>query len=323
MKKKLYDGFVCAAQDCDFTCCNGWEILLDSKECEARIGQSGYIIGCNDRCPFERKDGLCNIVIECGDAGLPPTCRTFPRFINEYDNYQEYSLSLGCPRAFDMVCENAGMAGCGDNNEFDEEELYIRQNIIRLLKEDNRPDLSLLASWLYLTGNNDESIGGIQYNTDLEKAAIYEINSLFQDITVNYLNVKKYYKELEDIWEYSLENDVWDYEKRWEDFKKEFGKWDGILCGCLAEKIYFSCVSEDITEMVQELQIIITEYIMVRYSCFLKYLMGDETDYGTVRKYVVIFSRILGHNSESVKEFFESAFSKKIWETDYAVMVLQ
>lgn len=323
MKKKLYDEFVCAAQNCNFTCCNGWEILLNSEECEIRTGQSGYIIGCNDICPFERKDGLCSIVIECGDGGLPQTCRTFPRLINEYDNYMEYSLSFGCPHVFDMVCQNGMMAGCGDNTDFDEKELYIRQNIICLLKEGNRPDFSLLASWLYLTGNTDEEIKIIQYNSDFEKAAIYEINSLFQDITVNYLNVKKYYQELEDIWEYSLENDIWDYENRWKDFKNEFGKWDDILYNCLSEKIYFSCVNEDIADMIQELQIIITEYVMIRYSCFLKCLMGDETDYCILRRYVVVYSRILGHNSESVIEFFESTFSKKIWETDYAVMILQ
>lgn len=324
MKKKLYDEFKCRADGCTFTCCNGWEICLDSKECQDRTGTSDYIVSCNDVCPFECENGLCSIVIECGEDKLPDTCRMFPRLINEFDNYEEYSLSFGCPYVLDMIDENEDMFGCGDISEFDEEELYIRENIINIVKGNNRLDETLLTVWLYLSGNSNESPFEGDRTKYYDEAALYELNDLFRDLTVNYLEVEKYKNELIDIWDYSSENDMCELLHLWKNFKNNFYVWDNLLKCCIAEKMYFSCVNEDKYDMAAELQIVITEYVMTRFSCFLKYLLNDgaESLYEDIRKYIMIYSRILGHNSDSVKEFFEDIFGQALWEKDYAFMIV-
>lgn len=322
MKRKLYDEFKCRADGCAFTCCNGWEISLDSIKCQEKTGISGYVVSCNDVCPFERDDGLCSIVAEFGDEALPETCRMFPRLINEYNTYEEYSLSFGCPYVLDMAKQNKDMFGCGDISDFEDKELYIRENIILTVKSDNRLDEALLTVWLYLTGNLRE---GNHNNTQYYgESALYELNNLFLDLTVNYLEVGKYIPWLADIWDYSSESDMWGLVTRWEKFKTYFGEWDNILKHCIAEKMFFGCVNDNMLEMAEEFQVIVTEYIMIRFSCFLNSEINNraETPYEDIRKYVTLYSRILGHNADSLKEFYYDMFNRKIWGTDYAFMII-
>ncbi|MDE5781008.1 MAG: flagellin lysine-N-methylase [Lachnospiraceae bacterium] len=324
MKKKLYDKFKCRADGCTFTCCNGWEICLDSAECQERTGIPDYIVACDEVCPFECENGLCSIVMECGDDGLPEICDMFPRLINEFDNYEEYSLSFGCPYVLDMVKQDKDLYGCGDVSEFDEKELYIRENIINIIKENDRLDEALLTVWLYLSGNSSEKADETGHTEYYEEAALYELNDLFQDLTVNYLEVQKYKSELIDIWDCSSESDMCELVQQWKEFKKNFEEWDNLLRYCIAEKIYFACVNDNMPDMAEELQIVITEYVMIRFSCFLQCVMNHQSEifYEDVRKYVTIYSRILGHNSDSVKEFFTDMFGRNIWETDYAFMII-
>lgn len=323
MKKELFDEFQCSAGECSFTCCNGWEILLDSQECEKRTGEKDYIVECNEKCPFERKDGLCDIVIQCGEEALPETCDVFPRLMNEYEEYEEYSLSFGCPHVFDMIKGKEEMFGCGDISEFFEKELYIRENMIHIIKEEQQLDVALLAAWLYLTDSTYEQIEQIAGVSCFREEVIEELNNLFQDLLINYMNVEKYKSELYDIWNCSFEYDRKTFEEKWADFKQNFKKWDKLLRYCIAEKIYFSCANEEIRDMAEELQIIITEYVMVRYACFLKAVKEEmeEIPHGEVRRYMTIFSRILGHNSDSVKEFFEILPGNRLWTVEYAVLI--
>ena len=60
------------------------------------------------------------------------------------------------------------------------------------------------------------------------------------------------------------------------------------------------------------LDYVIIEYLLVRYAVFLKYCMNKnkEIDPQDIKDYIVAFSRIIGNNTEAVKEFFRDGFGR-------------
>ena len=85
LKVEFYDDFSCIADSCSFTCCQGWEIIVDIdtynkwKSNEMKFGfisknvktkkvnkETQYFIkmGNKMRCPFLDEKGLCDIVIK-------------------------------------------------------------------------------------------------------------------------------------------------------------------------------------------------------------------------------------------------------------------
>jgi lysine-N-methylase len=51
------------------------------------------------KCPFLRKDRLCDLILEAGEDMLSVTCREHPRFWEEYGDRQETCLAISCPEA--------------------------------------------------------------------------------------------------------------------------------------------------------------------------------------------------------------------------------
>jgi lysine-N-methylase len=129
LKVDIYDKFVCIADRCSFSCCEGWDILVDTDTYQkwANSDASSYL--CDNvrsrrvkkdtgyymklergkHCPFLREDNLCNMVVTQGEECLPKTCREFPRLIHRKDECTEYSLSCACPVVIDLLKENAGL----------------------------------------------------------------------------------------------------------------------------------------------------------------------------------------------------------------------
>ena len=120
IKLSIFDNFECVASDCKDSCCNaGWQIDIDKKTMQKysfcddsfvqnirnHIVQNGkeYCIKCNSNgvCPFFRKDGLCDIVKNKGDAYLGEVCRNFPRINNFVGGRLEQTLSFACE---EVVC---------------------------------------------------------------------------------------------------------------------------------------------------------------------------------------------------------------------------
>lgn len=129
--RKLYDAFVCVAGQCQFTCCKGWEISVDSQtydrwknnfkpsdgvkntiSIKKTSGSKHYKInmGQDKCCPYFNAEGLCRVVIDYGEEYLPKICGQFPRIMNHFGSKIEYSLSCACPEVVDILWREEGKA---------------------------------------------------------------------------------------------------------------------------------------------------------------------------------------------------------------------
>lgn len=119
----FYKDFSCIAGECPDSCCQGWEVDVDEKsmeyynslpDCEIKkrvmsvldrdeFDNTIFHLADKKRCPFLNESNLCDMHIAIGGEHTPYTCRTFPRFINEYGFIKEVGLSFSCPVAADMM----------------------------------------------------------------------------------------------------------------------------------------------------------------------------------------------------------------------------
>lgn len=122
IKPQYYDTFKCTADKCPDTCCAGWQIMIDEdslKRYESVKGEFGerlkhsidwsegsFLQNCG-RCTMLNDRNLCDLVIACGEDSLCETCNRYPRHIEEFEGLREYSLSISCPVAAQIVlgCE--------------------------------------------------------------------------------------------------------------------------------------------------------------------------------------------------------------------------
>ena len=118
-----YQRFSCIADQCDSTCCAGWEIVVDEDSIEKYLqvkSDFGHCL-CNSidfvegifhqdsrkRCVFLKEDNLCDIYSQLGEAYLCYTCTQYPRHIEEFEAANEVSLSISCPEVASLIlnCE--------------------------------------------------------------------------------------------------------------------------------------------------------------------------------------------------------------------------
>ena len=64
---------------------------------------------------------------------------------------------------------------------------------------------------------------------------------------------------------------------------------------------------------------IILEYLLVRYAVFLRYCINikKEISIEYIKDYIVVFSRIIGNNTDTVIEFLLDSYESEILELDY------
>ncbi len=118
-----YESFSCIADQCEDTCCAGWEIDIDDetfeyyksvkgdfgrelllhikeyKDTEGIYEKQGFRLTKDDRCPFLDEHNLCRIYTELGAEALCDVCTDTPRDYLEYGGKRELSLSVSCPEA--------------------------------------------------------------------------------------------------------------------------------------------------------------------------------------------------------------------------------
>lgn len=108
-----YKEFKCTAEQCEDTCCAGWQIVVDKKSLKRykavrgnykktlRAGvnwkQGTFRQDKDKRCAFFNADNLCEMYIHLGEKSLCKTCRLYPRHIEEFEGVREISLSVSCP----------------------------------------------------------------------------------------------------------------------------------------------------------------------------------------------------------------------------------
>ena len=109
----FYRDFACIAGACPDSCCQGWEVDADEKSLkyykiisvldQDEYGNTVFRLSDQKRCPFLNSENLCDMHIAIGGEHTPFTCRTFPRFINDFGALREMGLSFSCPVAAEMM----------------------------------------------------------------------------------------------------------------------------------------------------------------------------------------------------------------------------
>lgn len=171
-----YPLFKCTASKCPDTCCKGWEIIIDSdsfdkyKSLKSEFGKSiiknieidedsdAVFIQKNGRCPFLNQENLCEIIINEGENALCEVCRQHPRFVEEYGEITEVSLSLSCPAVIDII-KNKTSLTCFNVEETDKKPEYtihdpllpalfkLREKIFYIIENNSmKKSLSLIYS---------------------------------------------------------------------------------------------------------------------------------------------------------------------------------
>ena len=388
IKLEIYDKFKCSADQCPFTCCEDWEIAIDSDtftrwESNHQISKTlpetvktrkkkrktEHYIKMNSQksCPYLASNQLCSLVLDQGEDYIPLTCRTFPRVMNTTDELQELSLSCACPEVVDMfrsLDESVDILD-GSNtviHPVDSSEAELRQAMIRLLQkkgyslrsrilqcfhmlleikltpESPKAILAKYKQELYLKDvdelwkHNFDKHSVDKQAAEFWENSFIEVSELFLDIVQNYRRHRKYREKLRDIAnlaEELLEGQeevfIADYAKEYAtQFQAFLEENDKLLENCIVTKIFANCCSDNIDDTIMAFQIIITEYIMTKYSSFLKYKISEKSadTYTILRDYIVVYSRIIEYNSEGMKEFWAESFEEANWEMGYLLLLL-
>lgn len=360
----------------DTDTCNRWKSdeqqILDLPQnikIKKKPKESQYSIkmasgGC---CPFLDGKGLCKVVIHYGDDYLPETCRKFPRQEYSRKGLSEYSISCTCPAAVDLMNKaNESMkfiySGDPDILENLPAEYRIRDTMIKIMQNNSfsLTDRILLVFYMLLGlrkehAVTDEALNIYQDSKYLSSLAdvwngiepamegsFQETNELFLDIVSNYKNEKSYSRYLKNISTMAEDLNQKEWDSFWRNSREAFRQYDCLMENCIVTKIFSDCISDDIDDMIVKFQMIITEYVMVRYSTFLSDLWRQRKDSGslrtdtgrlsqtscfvpdyvTVRDYIVVYSRIIEYNTEGIKEFWEDSFDEAVWEFGYMLVLV-
>lgn len=305
----------------------------------------------HEPCPFLDTQGLCQIVKDNGEEYISSTCHKFPRVENKFEDRSEFSLSCACPEVVEIISGLSGKINMISENQKDSKsdflELKTREALINivqmdsfLLEEKLLVGFQMLLMILENENFSEDSLGKqLQKHTDREymediigmfkeiesniDEAVEEINYLLLDIIKNYKEVSSFEVLLKDISDFGEEVEVDSLSAKWHDFKNLFGQYDGLVENWIVSDIFSSCVSNDIEELTISFQLIILEYLLVRYAVFLRYCINknDVIEFQDIKDYIVAFSRIIGNNTEAVIEFLKDGFEDPVLEIGYLCFI--
>ncbi len=358
-KAENYDNFICIADRCSFSCCKGWDIEVDPKtfpiwEKDTELagflcidhGKTVISLTGDKACPFLNERDLCLNILSGREERLTKICRTFPRLINRYEDREEYSLSCACPEVVDMLyrrgraaflCEGESYAGRAAPR------VLLRDSLLVIIRDNTFPlHERLLLSFHMLVSAKispklSAKIAEVYQEEDYRKTlaeemrklcvspldTLQETNELMLDISQNYHREKHYTPYLKEPYERAKEletGEKFDLD-RWRDFLKDFQTYEELFTNCIVTKCFSEGTKGSIDDRIMSFQRIITEYILVRYSVYLKSLQ-DKIDYPAVRDYIVVYTRIIGYNPSGMKEFWQDSFDTEVWELGYLLLLL-
>lgn len=142
-KPDYYDRFQCAMGACKDTCCAAWDIVIDEEHAAFYRDLPGKLGDCiraamrmdeegdlcfsveGGHCPLLTGDGLCSIQLELGEDKVCDTCRSHPRFIEEYGSWKEMALAASCPAAIQLILA----ADASLETETDEEAEFVCEDV--------------------------------------------------------------------------------------------------------------------------------------------------------------------------------------------------
>lgn len=332
---------------------NDSEYLLNNVKVKKYENKDMYFINKenHEACPFLDKQGLCYVVKEHGEEYLSSTCHMFPRIENIFDCRKELSLSCSCPEVVEIISNmNGKIKIYSENNtnfEIDLLELKIREVLINIIQKENlglqykliigfemllsilenesfsREDILLEELEKYKDRNYIQNLVSTYKEIELNiDDSIEEINNLFLDIIENYKEVSIFDNLLSNISSFAEDVEIESLSAKWNSYKESFNKYNDLIENCILSKVLSNCVSNDIEDMIISYQMIVLDYLLVRYALFLKYCMNEEKlNIEDIKDYIVVFSRIIGNNTEAVREFLQDGFGDAILELGYLCFI--
>lgn len=329
---------------------NELNYLLDNVRFIKSNGENTYLIKKETKgvCPLLSDEGLCNIVINHGEEYLSSTCKSFPRIENDFEDVKELTLSCSCPEVVNIISNMKEKIYIESNEALsyieDLGSLQIREALVNIIqKEDITLENKLILSYNVLFDilnsedldyealiellENYKSKKYIKeelnkyrsYENKGNKKYLKEINTLFIDIIENYRNVPLFKEALTDIYKFAEEINIEKLFNNWREVKDLFKEYDPLMENCIVTKVLSSCISDDLEEIIIALEMIILEYLFIRHAVFLNYCINEnkEISIEDLKDYIVIFSRIIGNNSDAVMEFLLDIFENEILDFDY------
>lgn len=146
-----YERFRCIAAACPDSCCQGWDVVIDSdteafynnvqgalgEKLRAAIytdadGDRVFHLAAQKKCPFWGDDKLCDIYRALGEEHLCATCAQFPRITMDYTTFTEHTLALACPEAARLILNIENAYADFTDTDFETCEDYSEE-IMRLL----------------------------------------------------------------------------------------------------------------------------------------------------------------------------------------------
>ena len=118
---QYYLDFVCIADKCKHTCCEGWEIDVDDETANRYSAMTEGYGKCvanslnmdtdppqirlteDERCPHLDENGLCRIIQTLGEDQLCEICKEHPRFYNETMGRREVGVGMSCEAACKLI----------------------------------------------------------------------------------------------------------------------------------------------------------------------------------------------------------------------------
>lgn len=326
--------------------------ILENIRVEKSNDKEYYFVNkhTQDTCPLLDENGLCKIVKEYGEEYISLTCQTFPRVKNEFSNRTEFTLSCACPEVLEIISNingNISMINKSPNEFLDSSlEFKIREILISIINEGNVGlDYKLIIGFQMLITildnmhinkrkllteieqyNNKDYIKEVQSmysDIDLNiEESIEEINNLFIDIVENYRDVYGLEDVLDEISSFAEEIDLEYLCEQWKLYKGVFEKHNQLIQNCIVAKVLSNCNSDNIEEVTKAFEIIILEYLLIRYALFLKYCISEEElNIQDIKDYIVVFSRVIGNNSEAVIDFISEGFGSEVLEVGYLCFI--
>lgn len=174
-----YPAFRCIAGDCRHSCCVGWEIDIDDDTRAAYAAVDGAIgaklaraideggevphfrLTPDERCPFLRRDGLCELILTLGEDSLCQICADHPRFRSFWSGRTEVGLGLCCEAAGALILSQPTpmrlipLADDGDDAPLDDEEralLALRGDLLAIAGDTSLPFDARMAALLARAG---------------------------------------------------------------------------------------------------------------------------------------------------------------------------
>lgn len=156
----------------------------------------------------------------------------------------------------------------------------------------------------------------VKINPAIEDS-LNEVNKVFLDIIENYKRVHVLKNTLKSISIQALKREQKVEAGLWDEFIIKFRDYDEFLNKCITLKIINSCLSEDLGETLISIQLILLEYIFIRYASYLQFSIIGDVIKSDIKDYVVVFSRIIENNAEAVLDYLYEKYNDEILELDY------